>query len=80
MFGAGGRVTSQGSISELVKRGSLATQIREDQKILDKTQEEIDSEDPIARPAEGKLIVAEELQEGHVNPSACQHSLVCSSR
>ncbi|KAJ6450220.1 ABC transporter type 1, transmembrane domain-containing protein [Mycena vulgaris] len=39
---------------------------------LDKTQEEIDTEAPVAKsadakPADGKLIVAEEIEEGHVS-------------
>lgn len=65
---------SQGSISELATRGSLAAQIREQQELLNKTQEEIDPEaieptDPVAK-ADGKLIVAEEVQLGHVSSSA----------
>ncbi|KAJ6556823.1 hypothetical protein DFH09DRAFT_1248351 [Mycena vulgaris] len=69
-FGPDGRVESQGSISEIVKRGPLAAQIREDHKIPDKTQEEIDTEAPAAKPADGKLIVAEEIEVGHVSADA----------
>ncbi|KAJ7657296.1 hypothetical protein DFH06DRAFT_1269382 [Mycena polygramma] len=69
-FGSDGRVHSQGSISELTKRGALAAQIHKEQQALDRTREEIDVADPIAKPADGKLIVAEEIQLGHVRASA----------
>ncbi|KAJ7697209.1 P-loop containing nucleoside triphosphate hydrolase protein [Mycena rosella] len=70
-FGSDGKVESQGSMSEVVQRGSkLAAQLRQDQKALDKTQQEIDTEAPLAKPADGKLILAEEIQEGHVGAAA----------
>ncbi|KAJ6555137.1 hypothetical protein DFH09DRAFT_573964 [Mycena vulgaris] len=80
-FGSDGRVESQGSISEIAKRGPLAAQIREDQKILDKTQQEIDTEAPVAepadaKPADGKLIVAEEIEVGHVSAAAVKMYLL----
>ncbi|KAJ7469587.1 hypothetical protein FB451DRAFT_1368560 [Mycena latifolia] len=70
-FGSDGRVDSQGSISEIVNRDpKLAAQIRNDEQVLDKAQQDIDTEAPIAEPGEGKLIAAEEIQEGHVSASA----------
>ncbi|KAJ6508401.1 P-loop containing nucleoside triphosphate hydrolase protein [Mycena sanguinolenta] len=66
-FGADGRIRSQGTISDLTKRGSLAAQIRQDQQVLDKTQQEVDAEVSVA---EGKLILAEEIQLGHVSKSS----------
>ncbi|KAJ7029298.1 P-loop containing nucleoside triphosphate hydrolase protein [Mycena alexandri] len=81
-FGPDGRVQSQGSISELTKRGPLVAQIRKDQRVLDKTDQEIDTEDPVAsavdisKPADGKLIVAEEIQMGHVSSSALKMYLL----
>ncbi|KAF7340454.1 Multidrug resistance-associated ABC transporter protein [Mycena venus] len=69
-FGADGRIRSQGSISKLSKREPLAAQIREDEQVLDKAQQEIDAGTPSAKPADGKLIVAEEIQLGHVGASA----------
>ncbi|KAJ7657324.1 P-loop containing nucleoside triphosphate hydrolase protein [Mycena polygramma] len=69
-FGSDGRVRSQGSISELTKRGPLSAQIRKEQQALDKAGEEIDAEDPIAKPVDGQLILAEEVQLGHVGTSA----------
>ncbi|KAJ7741259.1 P-loop containing nucleoside triphosphate hydrolase protein [Mycena metata] len=81
-FGSDGRVRSQGSVSELTKRGLLAAEIREDQQVLDKTDQEVDTEDPVAsvadtsKPADGKLIVAEEIQLGHVSASALKMYLL----
>jgi hypothetical protein len=78
-FGANGRVKSQGSIAELTKpSGALASQIRKDQKALDKVEQEVDTpaapENPVSK-ADGKLIVAEEIQEGHVSTTAGSVSL-----
>ncbi|KAF8171621.1 P-loop containing nucleoside triphosphate hydrolase protein [Mycena galopus ATCC 62051] len=76
-FGSDGKVRSQGSVSELTKRGPLATQIRKDQQVLDKTQPEVDAVDPVAKPAaDGKLIVAEEIQLGHVSASSVKMYLL----
>ncbi|KAJ7512528.1 P-loop containing nucleoside triphosphate hydrolase protein [Mycena galericulata] len=69
-FGSDGKIRSKGTLSEIVKRGNLASQIRKEQQILDKTDEEVDSTAPVAKPADGKLIVAEEMQMGHVSASA----------
>lgn len=77
-FGADGRISSQGSISEIVKHGTLAAEIREEQIILDKTDQEIDAAvAPVIKPqaADGKLILAEEMQMGHVSASS---GLSCS--
>ncbi|KAJ6504576.1 P-loop containing nucleoside triphosphate hydrolase protein [Mycena vitilis] len=76
-FGSDGRVSSQGSISEVTKRGTLAAQMRKEQQALDKINQEIDTEDPTAdKPADGKLIVAEEIQVGHVSASALKMYLL----
>ncbi|KAF7348320.1 Multidrug resistance-associated ABC transporter protein [Mycena sanguinolenta] len=69
-FGADGRIQSQGTISEITKRGPLAAQIHKDQQVLDKTQQQVDAEAPVAEPVHGKLILAEEIQLGHVSSSS----------
>ncbi|KAK0473305.1 hypothetical protein IW261DRAFT_1342846 [Armillaria novae-zelandiae] len=63
-----GRVASQGSISDvLVHDTSLADEIDQVQKAMDKVEEEIDSQlPPDAKKSDGKLIVAEEIEEGHI--------------
>ncbi|KAJ6479415.1 hypothetical protein C8R47DRAFT_1322641 [Mycena vitilis] len=69
-FGSDGRVRSQGSISRLTKRGPLAAQIQKEQQALEKSGEEFDAEAPIVKPVDGQLILAEEVQLGHVGTSA----------
>ncbi|KAF7348331.1 Multidrug resistance-associated ABC transporter protein [Mycena sanguinolenta] len=69
-FGADGRIQSQGTISEITKRGPLAAQIHKDQQVLHKTQQQVDTEAPVVEPAQGKLILAEEIQLGHVSSSS----------
>ncbi|KAF7348327.1 ATP-binding cassette transporter [Mycena sanguinolenta] len=64
-FGTDGRIQNQGTIFEITKRGPLIAQIHNDQGVLDKTQQEVDAEAPVAEPAQGKLILAEEVQLGH---------------
>ncbi|PBK77153.1 hypothetical protein ARMSODRAFT_949046 [Armillaria solidipes] len=63
-----GRVASQGSISDvLVHDTSLADETDQVQKAMDKVEEEIDSQlPPDAKKSDGKLIVAEEIEEGHI--------------
>ncbi|KAJ7742629.1 hypothetical protein B0H16DRAFT_1464065 [Mycena metata] len=68
--------------SEWTKPGLLVAKIRKDQQVLDKTDQEVDTEDPVApvadtsKPADGKLIVAEEIQLGHVGASALEMHLL----
>ncbi|PBK89704.1 hypothetical protein ARMGADRAFT_1167459 [Armillaria gallica] len=63
-----GRVASQGSISDvLVHDTSLADETDQVQKAMDKVEEEIDSQlPPDAKKSDGKLIAAEEIEEGHI--------------
>jgi hypothetical protein len=73
-FGSDGRMHSQGVISEITKPGPLAAQLQQDKQVLAKEEKEVDAEAPTAKPsdiADGKLIVAEEIQLGHVSGSAC---------
>ncbi|KAJ7283151.1 hypothetical protein C8J57DRAFT_1498229 [Mycena rebaudengoi] len=77
-FGADGTVKSQGSVAELA-RGPLAAQIREDQKALDKVEQEVDApttQEAAAPKSDGKLIVAEEIHEGHVSLAAVKMYLL----
>jgi hypothetical protein len=73
-MGLDGRVTSQGSISEaLSKDKSLAKELLKEEDVLQKAEDEIDAPPPPtdAPKADGKLIVAEEMEEGHVSWDAC---------
>ncbi|KAE9395907.1 P-loop containing nucleoside triphosphate hydrolase protein [Gymnopus androsaceus JB14] len=67
-----GRIESQGTVSEaLGKDPVLAEEARIEQQVIDKTGEEVDDQRPPEETkGDGKLIVAEEIQEGHVSWSA----------
>ncbi|KAJ7213835.1 hypothetical protein GGX14DRAFT_444201 [Mycena pura] len=64
-FGSDGRVQAKGSVSEITQRGSIAAQIREEQQVL--AQQQVDATE---KPAVGKLILAEEMEMGHVSAAA----------
>ncbi|KAK0465231.1 uncharacterized protein EV420DRAFT_1637381 [Desarmillaria tabescens] len=63
-----GRIASQGSISDaLVHDALLVDETDQAQKAMDKVEEEIDSQlPPEEKKSDGKLIVAEEIEEGHI--------------
>ncbi|KAJ7069529.1 hypothetical protein C8F01DRAFT_1245729 [Mycena amicta] len=78
-FGPDGRIQAQGTVSEISKREPIAAQIREEQKDLDKQQQVVDPkvpEDTKPKSADGKLIVAEEIELGHVSASALKMYLL----
>ncbi|KAJ6544500.1 P-loop containing nucleoside triphosphate hydrolase protein [Mycena capillaripes] len=61
-FGSDGRLRCQGVIPEILKR--------KDREVLEKSRQKVDIQDLVAKPADGKLIVAEEIQLGNVDTSA----------
>ncbi|RDX45542.1 P-loop containing nucleoside triphosphate hydrolase protein [Lentinus brumalis] len=71
-MGSDGRILSQGSLSSALSRDSkLLKEIQEEQKELEKAEQEIDKVDDTekvvdAKQIAGKLVVAEEVEEGHV--------------
>ncbi|KAF8898485.1 hypothetical protein BD779DRAFT_1607278 [Infundibulicybe gibba] len=69
-LGLDGRVVSQGSITEaLAKNRKLAVELSREHQALKKTEEEVDST-PADDSKDGKLIVAEEIEEGHISWAA----------
>ncbi|KAJ7071475.1 hypothetical protein C8F01DRAFT_1317450 [Mycena amicta] len=63
-----GSIHSHGSISEALATDEvLAKELRKDQQTLDKKVEEVDVPPPAESKSDGKLIVAEEVEEGHVS-------------
>lgn len=79
-LGPDGRILSQGSLSRaLAKNKKLAVEMMEETDELKKHETEIDYEVPDAFPSksDGKLIVAEEIAEGHVGWSARKLLLPC---
>ncbi|KAL0950639.1 hypothetical protein HGRIS_007427 [Hohenbuehelia grisea] len=73
-LGTDGRVVSSGSVSEaLAKNKSFAKEVEQSEKAADKAEELIDDAqvteagaEAKSKPADGKLIVEEEIEEGHV--------------
>lgn len=71
--GSDGRILSQGSISEaLAKNRDLALEVAEEAKNL-AFQEKIVAES-LQPQASGKLVVAEEIDIGHVSWTACKQT------
>jgi hypothetical protein len=71
-FGKGGRILSQGSISDALKiNPALAEDSAAEQGLADKADGSNSDPKP-SQAAGGKLIVAEEMQEGHVSRDACK--------
>lgn len=77
-LGIDGRIASQGSVSDvLAKDSALAEEIEHEKMIveLDEGDEEIvDQTDDIdAKASKGKLVIAEEVQLGHVSKKSCKY-------
>ena len=78
-----GRVFSEGSISQVTAKDPLlAVEFKEEEQALAKAEEEIDSPQPTPDKAKsvGKLIVAEEIEQGRVRWAACTLHPVPSTR
>ncbi|KAH9886263.1 P-loop containing nucleoside triphosphate hydrolase protein [Cubamyces lactineus] len=76
-MGSDGRILSQGSLLSALERDSkLLQELKEEQEEIRKAEGEIDAddedkfEDDAAKQATGKLVVAEEMEDGHVGWSA----------
>jgi hypothetical protein len=74
-LGANGRIASQGSISETIAKDvAFAAEVAKDQRALEKEGEVIDTSEqpkPDAKKSDGKLVMSEEIAEGHVSWPAC---------
>jgi hypothetical protein len=75
-LGSNGRIASQGSISEAIAKDvTFAAEVAKDQEVLEKEAEVIDTpEEPKAdaKKSDGKLVMSEEIAEGHVSWPACR--------
>ncbi|KAH9041242.1 hypothetical protein EDB85DRAFT_1921690 [Lactarius pseudohatsudake] len=72
-FGKDGLIASHGSVSDALKKDkTLAKELAEGIRAIKDDEKKIDSEEPdeTARPADGKLILAEEIAEGNVSSDA----------
>jgi hypothetical protein len=73
-IGPDGRVVSRSSVSDAVTKDKvLAAEMAKGTRAIKDEEERIDQEEPNAavKQADGKLIVAEEIAEGHVSWGAC---------
>jgi hypothetical protein len=73
-LGSDGRILSQGTMSKaLATSNALTKELRAKEAALHKVEETIDGEVPTIHGGKsGKLMVAEEVAEGHVSWSACE--------
>ncbi|KAK7058408.1 hypothetical protein VNI00_002042 [Paramarasmius palmivorus] len=63
-----GHIVSQGSMSEALEHSSaLEEEAKKDQEAINRVEEEVDPKGPAEREASGRLIAAEEIEEGHVS-------------
>ena len=76
-MGPDGRVTGEGSVSDaLAKNSELAEEVE-----LEKEAIELDEDENMEQLADdvtdtaGKLVIAEEIEEGHVSKAACAYPL-----
>jgi len=85
-LGTDGRITSQGTVSDAIKKNSLLLQDIQDEKQASERSEEQVDDGPQTNgdrvqgsKSDGKLIVAEEMAEGHVGWPASTQSFVLLS-
>lgn len=72
-LGSDGRIASQGSVSEaMLKSEEMVKEEKESEDAIKRAeQEEIEGDPAEAKPkSDGKLVVAEEIAEGHVSWAA----------
>jgi ABC-type glutathione transport system ATPase component len=69
-LGTDGRVTSQGSVADALKHDKRLRAALEKEKVVEEKAEEVIDEqapaDDNKKKSDGKLVVAEEIAEGHV--------------
>jgi hypothetical protein len=69
-LGKDGRVASHDSVSEALKKDRvLAKELAGAARVINDDEKKTDAEGPddVPKPADGKLILAEEIAEGHVS-------------
>ena len=87
-LGTDGRVASQGTLSKaLAKDQTLSREFGDQREELKKSESEVDAVEPddeaAPKKSDGKLVVAEEISEGHVSWQArecCSLTCACMER
>ena len=71
-LGTDGRIGTQGTVSDaLAKNSELAEEIKHEEEAVELDENE-DEEEASTETAKGKLVLAEEVEVGHVSPEACE--------
>ena len=83
-LGTDGRIASQGSVSDAIaKNKELAEEVKHEEKAIELDEEESpeESEETAEEAnASGKLVLAEEIEEGHVSKDACEYPFEIHAR
>jgi ABC-type multidrug transport system fused ATPase/permease subunit len=67
-MGSNGRIVSHGSISEAIaKDNKLAAEMAREQEVLTKEAQVVDTPEELKAKPDGKLVMSEEIAEGHVS-------------
>lgn len=76
-MGSDGRILSQGSLASALEHDSeLLKEITEERAEIEKAEQEVTTPKPEtleATKSTGKLVVAEEMEDGHVGWTACEY-------
>jgi hypothetical protein len=76
-LGKDGCISSRGTVSDALKKDrTLAKELAEGARAIKDDEKKIDLEEPdeVAKVTDGKLILAEEITEGHVSWDASEHA------
>ncbi len=69
-IGTDGAIVAQGTVLDVLGSDTtISEELKQDQKAVQMAGEEIDK--PNAPSSDGKLIVAEEIEEGHISWQSC---------
>ena len=83
-LGSDGTIVSHGSYSKVLAEDSeLARSAAQEEQVLAKVEEEIEEDgglDVAQSKAHGKLVVKEEVAEGHVSWHACEYPVSNSAK
>lgn len=78
-LGTDGRVTSQGTVADALKHNKrLRAELEKEKAAEDKAEQTVDDSDSAQKKkSDGKLVVAEEIAEGHVRWPASTLLCIC---
>lgn len=73
-LGTDGQIASQGSVSDaLVQNSTLIEEVAHEEELVELDEHEVEAHSETTDDdAAGKLVLAEEIEEGHVSRGACK--------